>query len=176
LIVGVLVATEVAACPAPDQLHVTSLDRAFTQEKFMSGMSKPLKSEGRLLASADEVVWHMTKPFDVKTTITGKGISQSVDGKPAERAGPESTEVGASIAKAMAALMRGQWSELKTMFTVKPSAPVGAEDWQVLLTPLDQRLQSVLGTIVVRGCEDVSLVEITRPDGDRETIVFSESR
>jgi hypothetical protein len=135
-------------------------------------MSRPLKSEGRLTANADEVVWHMTKPFDVKTIITSQGISQSVDGKPAEQVGPGSAQIGAAIAKSMAALMRGPWGDLKAMFAVEPSHRAG--NWQVLLTPLDQRLQSVLGAIKVRGCTDVSNVEIVRPDGDRETIHFSD--
>ncbi|MCE9650891.1 MAG: hypothetical protein K8R18_14830 [Parvibaculum sp.] len=174
LIFGVVVGSAAVACPAPDQLRASSLDRAFTQEKFVSGMSKPLKSEGRIIANGDEIVWHMKKPFDVKTTITPDGISQSVDGKPAEASGGGSAEIGAVVAKSMAAMMRGRWSDLKTMFSVTlPSSP-GEGGWLVILTPLDERLQSLLGTIAVHGCSDVSDVEIVRPDGDRESVHFDD--
>jgi hypothetical protein len=49
------------------------------------------------------------------------------------------------------------------------------KDWHVVLTPLDPRLKSLLGTITVRGCEDVSSVDIARSDGDREYIQFGDA-
>lgn len=170
-----LQATAAFACPMPGDLRATALDRHFSEEKFISGMSKPLLSEGRLTASKNEVVWHMTSPFDVRTVITSSGIMQAVDGGEATAVGPGASEIGAGIAKSIAALMRGQWSELKTMFDVAlPLAPADG-DWQVVLRPLDSRLQSMLGTITVRGCEDVSSVEIARDSGDREMIRFSDA-
>ena len=160
------------ACPAPDKLRAEAIDRSFTQDKNLAGMSKPLHSEGRLTASSDAVVWHMTTPFDVATTITAKGIVQSVDNGPAQPVGPGSAEIGISVAKSMAAMMRGQWDELKTMFDVAVSPVPAAGDWTVKLTPLDPRLLSVVGIITVRGCTDVDDVTIERADGDRETIRF----
>lgn len=174
LISFTVLTTAATACPAPDQLRTPSLDRAFTQEKIISGMSKPLMSEGRITAKENEIVWHMQKPFDVRTIITPQGITQSVDGKPAEP-GAGTAEIGATVARSMAAMMRGQWDELKTMFAVALPKTSGEGDWLVVLTPIDQRLQTVLGTISVRGCSDVSNVEIVRPDGDRESIRFSDS-
>ncbi len=175
-VLGLALASPAFACPAPTELRATALDRHFTEEKLVSGMSKPLGSEGRLTASADEVVWHMTSPFDVKTTITPNGITQSIDGGTPSAVAPGAAEMGAGIAKSMAALMRGQWEELKALFDVAlPTAPA-AGPWQVTLKPLDQRLQGVLGTITVHGCADVSMVEIARADGDRETIRFDEAR
>ncbi|HEX7774917.1 MAG TPA: LolA-related protein [Parvibaculum sp.] len=170
---GALVfASPAYACPAPTELRATALDRHFTEEKFISGMSKPLTSEGRLTASADEVVWHMTSPFDVKTIIAPSGITQSIDGGTASPVAPGAAEMGAGVARSMAALMRGQWEELKTLFEVTLPAAPAAGSWQVELKPRDQRLQGVLGAITVHGCQDVSSVEIARADGDHETIHF----
>jgi hypothetical protein len=170
---GALVfASPAFSCPAPTELRATTLDRRFTEEKFISGMSKPLTSEGRLTASGDEIVWHMTSPFDVKTVIAPSGITQSIDGGAASPVAPGAAEMGAGIAKSMAALMRGQWEELKTLFDVTLPVPAAAGPWRVELKPRDQRLQGVLGTISVEGCQDVSSVRITRADGDHETIHF----
>ena len=58
------------------------------------------------------------------------------------------------------------------MFTVKLPDGHAEGDWQVGLTPLDDRLKSVLGVITVHGCSDVSSVDIVRSDGDREHIQF----
>lgn len=176
LLVALPLTGAAGACPAPDQLHAEAIDRSFVQEKSLAGMAKPLRSEGRLTATASEIVWHMTTPFDVKTVITASGISQSVDNGPAQSVGPGSAEMGVSIAKSMAAMMRGQWEELKTLFSVSlpPVQPTG--DWAVVLKPLDGRLGNLLGTITVHGCTDVESVAIERPDGDRETIVFGDAK
>jgi hypothetical protein len=174
--IGVLVfAASAAACPAPTSIRATALDRHFTEQKFIAGMSKPLTSEGRLTASTDEVVWHMTAPFDVKTTIAPGGITQSIDGGASTPVAAGAAEMGAGVAKSMAALMRGRWDELKTLFEVTLPPSPAAGQWQVGLKPIDPRLQGVLGTITVHGCEDVSSVEIARADGDHETIRFDEA-
>lgn len=161
-----------AACPSPETLKATTFDRGFHQEKYLSGMDKPLLSEGRLTAQDKEVVWHMLKPFDVKTVITPSGIAQSVDGGEAIEVGSGTGEIAASMARSMAAMMRGEWAALQAMFTVKLPDDHTAGDWQVGLTPLDDRLKSVLGVITVHGCGDVSSVDIVRSNGDREHIQF----
>ncbi len=164
------------ACPAPTELRATQLDRHFTEEKFISGMSKPLTSEGRLTASANEVVWHMTSPFDVRTVIAPTGITQSIDGGAPVAVAPGAAEMGAGIAKSMAVLMRGQWDELKTLFEITSPPVIGDAPWRVELRPHDEKLRGILGVITVLGCSDVSTVEIARADGDRETIHFDETR
>lgn len=161
-----------AACPSPETLKTPAFDRGFHQEKYLTGMDKPLLSEGRMTAKGNEVVWHMLKPFDVKTMITPSGITQSVDGGDAMDVGSGTGEIAASVARSMAAMMRGEWDALRAMFMVKLPDDQARGDWQVGLTPLDDRLKSVLGVITVHGCSDVSSVDIVRPDGDREHIQF----
>jgi hypothetical protein len=165
----------VAACPAPQTLHVDAFERPFHQEKYISGMDTPLRSDGRISARDNKVVWHMQTPFDVKTVITSEGITQSVDGGAASPVASGASEVAASIARSMAAIMQGQWDGLRSMFSVDLSKPLEDKDWHVVLTPLDPRLKSLLGTITVRGCEDVSSVDIARSDGDREYIQFGDA-
>lgn len=124
-------------------------------------------------ARDSEIVWHMLKPFDVKTIITPNGITQSIDGATPTAVNTGTGAMAASIARSMAAIMRGDWAELRAMFAVTlPDAnPKG--DWTVQLMPLDQRLQALLGKIAVQGCSDVSRVDVERPDGDREHIQFT---
>ena len=172
LILWAGIAQVMAACPSPETLKATTFDRGFHQEKYLAGVNKPLLSEGRLTAHDNEVVWHMLKPFDVKTMITSSGITQSVDGGDAMEVGSGTGEIAASVARSMAAMMRGEWNALQAMFTVKLPDGHAEGDWQVGLTPLDDRLKSVLGVITVHGCSDVSSVDIVRSDGDREHIQF----
>jgi hypothetical protein len=161
-----------ASCPSPEALKATSLDRTFVQEKHLSGMEQPLISEGRMTAQQDEIVWHMLKPFDVKTIIGPSGISQSVAGAEATIVTTGNGQVAGSVARSMAAVMRGEWKALNSLFDVDMSAARGDSDWTVGLTPHDDRLKSVMGEIKVRGCEDVSTVDFGDPKGDREHIQF----
>ena len=160
------------ACPSPETLNGGALDRAFTQEKSISGVDHPLRSTGRLEAESDKIVWHMLTPFDVKTTITPDGITQSFDGGPANEVATGSNEISSMIARTMASMMRGDWESLKSIFAISMPATAGEGDWAVVLNPLDDRLGKLLGQITVRGCEEVSTVDIARPDGDREHIQF----
>lgn len=162
-----------AICPMPQELREEKVERAFTQERFIEGMSKPLLSEGVLLAEEGRIVWHMQKPFDVKTIITHDGISESVDGAAPEPVSAGPADMGAGIARSAAALMRGQWTELKSLFNVSEPRMLENGDWEILLTPLDERIKSAIGGISVRGCEDVERVELGGTGGDRQIIEFS---
>lgn len=164
------------SCVPPDSMRATQIDRHFTQKKYFPGMSAALQSQGRITAREDEIVWHMMSPFDVKTIITSQGISQSVDNGPVQPINTGSTGMGVGMARSMAAIMRGQWNDLKSFFDV--SAITSPQDgaWVVTLKPMDHRLQSVMGTISVKGCVDVDGVTIERSKGDYEIITFDEIR
>lgn len=172
LMSGLGVSVAHASCPAPDKLKATNFERHFVQEKHISGMDKPLRSEGQMNVNDKEIVWHMSKPFDVKTTMSATGITQSVDGGDPVSVGPESSDIAGGIARSMASIMRGEWAALEKIFAVD-APPVPAEgDWVVHLTPHDERLSALIGKITILGCSDVRQVNIERPDGDGETIRF----
>lgn len=172
-VLGFAAPLQAATCPMPQDLREEKVERAFTQERFIEGMSKPLRSEGVLQAEEGRIVWHMQKPFDVKTIITPEGISESVDGAAPQPVSAGPADMGASIARSAAALMRGQWTELKSLFNVSAPAVLENGDWEILLTPLDERIKSAIGGISVRGCEDVARVELGGGSGDRQVIEFS---
>lgn len=159
-------------CPKPEALRIDALASEFTQEKFLQGRDAPLISTGRFKVADDTVVWHMTEPFDVETVISPEGITQSIDGAPAEAVAPGAAQFGARIATSMASLMRGRWDELNSVFKVVVLPTSWKENWVVTLTPLDERLSNILGEITVRGCRDVETVSIVRGEGDREIIRF----
>lgn len=165
------------SCPSPKEMRVEEVNRAFVQERHIEGMSKPLVSRGELHADADEIVWHMKDPFDVKTIITSDGISESVSGGPLQPVGAGSGELGASVARSAAALMRGQWEELSSLFNVSSPATLDDGDWQVVLTPLNDRMKQAVGDIAVTGCTDVEKIEIGSDEGEgageRHVITFS---
>ncbi|MGV8996671.1 MAG: LolA family protein [Parvibaculaceae bacterium] len=165
-----------AACPPPDALKISKFERSFVQEKHISGLDKPLRSKGEMSAGDDEIIWHMTTPFDVKTVMSASGITQSVDGAAPVAVGPESSAIAGGIAKSMASIMRGEWAALGQIFTIDKNAAQGSGDWSVSLAPHDEHLATLMGKIVVHGCTEVSNVEIFRPDGDNEMITFGPAK
>jgi len=165
---------EAASCPSPKDLQMAEVDRAFVQERHIEGLSKPLVSRGELHADAERIIWHMKDPFDVKTVITSDGITESVSGGPAQPVGAGAGELGASVARSAAALMRGQWDELSSLFNVSSPSTLESGEWEVLLTPLNERMRQAVGNIEVTGCADVERIEIGgEGSGDRHVITFA---
>jgi hypothetical protein len=160
-------------CIQPDQLHVEAIDRPFVQERFLAGMEKPLRSEGRLKVSGETIRWHMTSPFDVETVLTPTAITQSINGGPPQQAGPNGADLSASIARLLANLLQGRWSDLQSVFRVAKGATTAGAPWSVSLDPLDQQMQQILGKIEVLGCADIATIKIDHPNGDREVIDFA---
>lgn len=163
-----------ATCPSPDQLKVADVARSFEEQRFLSGMKAPLESQGRLTIQGETIHWHMTEPFDVETILAPDGITQSVDGAPAEPVGPGGAQIGAAIAQAIGDLMQGQWSRLQALFEIAKPASDASGDWIVTLHPIDTNLQKILDRIEVQGCTDITEVRVGHPNGDREVIRFKE--
>ena len=170
---GIAIRSALAAdCIQPDQIKVDTVDRPFAQERYLTGISEPLKSEGQLKITADKISWHMKKPFDVETVLTPDSITQSIDGGPAEPAAPDASGLSASITRLFASVLQGHWSELESVFKVSKDAPAGT-NWIVSLEPIDAQMQKVVGKIEVAGCKDISAITVTRPNGDRDVIDFA---
>jgi hypothetical protein len=159
-------------CVQPDQLHVTAIDRPFVQERFLSGMADPLRSEGRLKVSPEKISWHMTAPFDVETILTPTAITQSINGGPPQPMGPGGSDISASIARLFASLLQGRWADLQSVFRVSKDTSAPGTPWSVSLQPLDPQMQKILGSIEVQGCTDIATIKIDHENGDREVINF----
>jgi hypothetical protein len=176
MLTALLIAPDLAAaetCIQPDQMRVTTIDRAFVQERFLAGMAEPLRSEGRLEVSPEKIRWHMTSPFDVETILTPTEITQAINGGTPQPVAPSASDVSASLARLFGSLLQGRWSDLQSVFRVsKPAAASGAP-WSVSLEALDPQMAKILGNIEVLGCTDISTIKIDHQNGDREVITFA---
>jgi hypothetical protein len=159
------------ACIKPAQLRIDSVEKHFFQERHLSGVDNPLKSEGALKLTKDRITWHMTVPFDVETVITSQGITQSVDGGPAEPTG-DIAGLGPKIAGLFASLLKGRWNELDTTFNVVQKPIAEGNPWAVSLQTIDPKLEEAISQIEVEGCVDISTIKIMHKNGDYELIRF----
>lgn len=165
-----------AACPPPTAQPDGVIDRAFVQERFLAGIERPLRAQGRLQIDAATTVWHMTAPFDVKTTINADGVTQAIDGGPAAPVGAGAGQIGAQVAGTTAAVLKGQWAELENLFTVTRRQDGPGGNWTISLRPLDPRLAAIISSIEVEGCTAVSTIVVGHPGGDRDVIRFAPDR
>jgi hypothetical protein len=159
------------SCIAPDDLQIDAVDKHFSQERHLSGVDSPLKSEGELKLAKDQITWHMTAPFDVETVITPQGITQSIDGGPAEPTG-DVAGLGPRIAMLFSNLLQGHWTELNSVFNVIRKPVPEGEPWTVSLQTVDPKLQEAVSRIEIEGCVDVSRIRIDHKNGDYELIRF----
>jgi hypothetical protein len=160
-----------ATCIAPDHLQIDAISKRFSQERYLAGVDNPLKSEGELKLTRDRITWHMTVPFDVETIITPQGITQSIDGGPAEPTG-DIAGLGPKIATLFANLLQGRWSELGSVFNVLKKPVAAGEPWAVSLQTIDPKLGEAISQIDIEGCTDISKIKISHKNGDYELIRF----
>ena len=159
------------ACITPQHLQINSVKKHFSQERHLSGVDNPLKSEGQLELTEDRITWHMTAPFDVETIITSQGITQSIDGGPAEPTA-DIAGLGPKIASLFASLLKGRWNELNATFNVVQKPVAEGSPWAVSLQTIDPKLAEAISQIEVEGCTDISTIKIMHKNGDYELIRF----
>lgn len=145
----------------------------FTQTRHLAGVRAPLVSRGVATVAPGRVDWRVKQPMDIVTTVTPAGISQSVEGGPAQRVGPQGGGDAFLVSAGLFDLLAGNFSALDAHYTVA-RAPNGADGaWSMRLTPKAAGLAQVVSQIVVGGCERVQNVEVRQANNDWMTIVLA---
>ena len=140
----------------------------FVQERHMQGFAAPLRSEGSfVVAPGRGLIWRAETPFAITTVVTPAGLVQSVDGAETSRLSTSRIPFLASLYDMLTAALAGDWGGLEGAFTVARTGD------RVFLTPLradDPNIPS----IKARLGRFVEEVEITKPGGDRDRLVFTD--
>ena len=155
-----------AACVDPLGLKVQYGDVAFTQTRHLSGVRAPLVSRGRATIAEARVDWHVTDPLDIRTVITPTGISQSVEGGPAERVGPQGGGDAFLSSAGLFDLLVGNFDGLGAHYMVTRGAPAANGAWRLRLAPRAATMARFISSIQVSGCERVAQVQVRQANGD----------
>lgn len=147
------------------------LQGRFVQERHLKGFAQPVRSEGTfVVAPGRGLIWRAETPFPVTTAVTPAGLVQSVDGTETARLASSRLPFLARLYDMMAGALAGDWRALERAFTVtkKPGA--------VSLTPksLDDPAAQQIAAIHARLGRFVEEVEILRPSGDRDRLLFAD--
>lgn len=158
---------------APPLVIGEMLKGRFIQERHLSGMSAPLRSEGQfLLLPGRGLIWRVERPFATVAVITPVGILQSVNGAEPMRLPAARLPSLARFYDMLAGALTGDWVAMQQNFHVE--AHTDGASWTIALTPRDpsDAITTQIATIAVTGSELVESVEIHRPNGDWERLTF----
>jgi len=165
-----------ATPPQPSALKPgEAIHGRFVQERHLSGLASPLRSEGSfLLAAGKGLIWRGEKPFATVVVITPAGILQTVNGAEVQRLPASRLPFLARFYDMLSGALSGDWSTLSHDFTVTRSTD--GDNWTMVLTPSrpDDPAAAQLRSITVTGARFVGAVEIRRANGDWEHLAFLE--
>jgi hypothetical protein len=141
----------------------------FTQERHLQGFANPVKSEGHfVLAAGTGLLWVTEQPFAVTTAITANGLTQSVGGKQTAKFDAQRLPFLTRIYGMMSGALGGRWDALKADFSVRTDGP------HIVLTPLRaDTTGAAIAKISLVVTHFVDEVEIERPNGDSDHVVFT---
>ncbi len=157
-----------------NQLASQEVVRAhFEQERWISTMSQPLRSSGRLVVSrAQGLWWQQEKPFPLKLVLTDERMMQQVAEQPPQIMTAQSSPQLFHIIQLLRAVMQADRKSLEQSFTLR-FQDLGSQGWQLDLTPKGQPLDRLFKTITLTGQAQLQGVVLNDRQGDRTEIRFS---
>ena len=145
----------------------------FDQTKQLSGMKKPLASNGRFCVVAGKgVLWRILQPFPSTLRLTRDEIINYQGDRVAMRLDAKQEPTVRMINSVLFALLAGDLGQLDTLFEVTGSSE--ANSWHVSLKSRQAALAKAIGAISLDGGTYVKNIHMQEAGGDHTDIVFSE--
>lgn len=144
----------------------------FDQSKQLTGMKKPLASNGRFCVVAGKgVLWRTLQPFPNTLRLTREEIVQMQGDRVAMRLDAKQEPTVRMINSVLFSLLAGDLTQLETLFEVDGNIQGG--NWTVALKAREPALAKAIGTIALDGGAYVKNIVISEASGDKTSIVFS---
>ena len=172
----------VAPCRAAPPVETTRLQEGqilrgrFEQERHLEGFQTPVKSSGTfLLAPGRGLVWRTEEPFAVTTVISPAGLMQEVRGRETMRMPTAKLPFMSKLYAILSGTITGDWSALASAFNVVRTPE--ANGWSLQLTPLNPDDPNLpIKSIRARGGRLLDQIELVKPHGDRDHLVFLDQK
>jgi len=148
----------------------------FEQERHLEGFQAPVKSTGTfLLVPGRGLVWRTELPFAVTTVISPAGLMQEVRGRETMRMPAAKLPFMSKLYAMLSGTMAGDWSALASAFNVVHIPE--AKGWSLRFTPLKAGDPTLpVQTIQARGHKFLDEIELVKPNGDRDRLVFLDQK
>jgi hypothetical protein len=145
----------------------------FDQTKQLTGMKKPLASQGRFcVVGGKGVMWRTLKPFPNTLRLTRDEIVAFQGERVSMRLDAKQEPTVRMINSVLFSLLSGELGTLDTLFEVDGTADAGS--WKVALKARQPALAKAIGAIALDGGAYVKNITINEASGDHTAIVFSE--
>jgi hypothetical protein len=144
----------------------------FDQTKQLTGIRKPLASNGRFCVIAGKgVLWRTLQPFPNTLRLTRDEIVHFQGERVAMRLDAKQEPTVRMINSVLFSLLTGDLAPLDRLFEV--DASVLDRSWKVALTAREPALAKAVGAIKLAGASYVRQIDIVDAAGDRTAIAFS---
>lgn len=144
----------------------------FDQTKQLTGLKKPLTSNGRFCVVASKgVLWRTLQPFPSTLRLTRDEIVHMQGDRVAMRLDAKQEPTVKMINSVLFALLAGDLGQLETLFYV--DGGIRENTWSVTLKAREPALAKAIGNIALDGGAFVKNLTISEASGDRTSIVFS---
>jgi hypothetical protein len=145
----------------------------FEQIKQLTGLKKPMVSNGRFCVVADKgVLWRTLQPFPSTVRLTRDEIVHLQGNRVAMRLDAKQEPAVRMINGMLFALLAGDLSQIEKLFAV--DGATHDNSWRVTLKPHEPALAKAISIIALDGGAYVKNITINEANGDRSSIVFSE--
>jgi hypothetical protein len=145
----------------------------FLQQRFLQGFNAPLTSSGSfILAPHRGLIWRGETPFALLTVMGPGGLVQRVIGGATTRYPASQLPLLAQLFEVFSAALGGDWAKLGGIFDIQKTGTT--QSWRVMLTPRRPDGDMPLQSVAVQGDRYVNSLVVTRVNGDRDHIEFSE--
>ncbi len=144
----------------------------FDQSKQLTGIKKPLASNGRFcVVTGKGILWRTLQPFPNTLRLTRDEIVNYQGDRVAMRLDARQEPTVRMINSVLFSLLAGDLGQLGNLFEVDGKA--GDNSWSVALTAKQPALAKAIGAISLEGGAYVKTIHINEASGDHTVIVFS---
>ncbi len=147
----------------------------FIQTRELTGLKRPLKSNGRMLVDKSRgVLWKTEKPIAGSLRISRQEIVQKDGSQVLMRLSAEKEPVVKTIGSVLFSLFAGDMATLERYFSHTGSLQRrdGLRGWELQLTPRDPALASLIRRIDLKGNTHAEEVILRAESGDLTRIEF----
>jgi hypothetical protein len=145
----------------------------FNQRKQLTGLKKPVVSNGRFCVVADKgVLWRTLQPFPNTVRLTRDEIVQLQGDRIATRLDAKQEPAVRMINSVLFALLAGNLGQIEKWFWV--DGAIHDNGWSVTLKSREPALAKAISSVALDGGAYVKNITISEAGGDHTRIVFSE--
>lgn len=144
----------------------------FGQSKQLTGLKKPMISNGRFCVVADKgVLWRTLQPFPNTVRLTRDEIVHLRGDRVAMRLDAKQEPAVRMINSVLFALLAGDLGQIEKLFDV--DGAIHDSSWRVTLKAREPALARAISSVALEGGAHVANITISEASGDRTSIVFS---